>query len=100
MTDEKLVTLNDLKQLGNYGGSTARLDDGTEILLHKHYASKRTKGYVNHELRDVELRLRYKDIYKHIRTIKKGHHLVARKQRTPEGMQLRLTGVGYHRPEK
>lgn len=98
MTDEKIVTLSDLKHLGNYGGSTARLDDGTEVRLYKYYASKRIKGYVNQELKDVELRLSYKDIYKHIRTIKRGHHLVARKQRTPEGKQLRLTGVGYHRP--
>lgn len=100
MTDEKIVTLRDLNSLGSYGGSTARLDDGTEVLLCKHYASQRTKGYVNHELKDIELRLRYKDIYKQIRTIKRGHQLVARKERTPQGMQLRLTGEGYHRPQK
>ena len=100
MIDETLVTLRDLNILGSYGGSTARLDDGTEVLLHKHYASQRTKGYVNHELKDVELRLPYKSIYSAIRTIKKDHQLVARKERTPQGLQLRLTGNGYHRPRK
>lgn len=100
MTDETLttVTLKDLNYLGKYGGSTARLDDGTEVKLCEHYASKRTEGYVDGKLREVELRLRYKDIYKQIRTIKKGHQLVARKERSPQGYQLRLTGEGYHRP--
>lgn len=96
MIDETTVTLRDLEILGNYDDSTARLDDGTEVLLHKHYASKRTRDYVNQELKDVELRLRYKDIYKQIRTIKRDHQLFNRKERPPQGMQLRLTSHGYH----
>lgn len=100
MIDETIVSLRDLKTLGKYGGYTARLDDGREVKLTEHYASQAIKGYVNHVLSDVELRLPYKSIYSDIRTIKKDHQLVARKERTPQGMQLRLTGNGYHRPRK
>ena len=35
MGDENTVTLSDLKKMGKHGGSTARLEDGSEIKLSK-----------------------------------------------------------------
>lgn len=97
MGDENTVTLSDLKKMGKHGGSTARLEDGIEIKLLKDYAIKFIKGYVKNELMDVELRLPYKEIYKQIRTIKNGQSLIARRERTLDGYQLRLTGDGFSR---
>lgn len=96
MIDEtKTVRLRDLKALGKQGGATARLEDGTDLLLKPDYAMKQAKGYVDGVLRDVEFHLDYQRIYKQIRTIKKDGHLVARKVRTLSGFKLYLTGKGY-----
>ena len=46
---------------------------------------------------EVDLRLPYKEIYKQIRTIKNGQSLIARRERTLDGYQLRLTGDGFSR---
>ncbi|MGT2754110.1 hypothetical protein [Streptococcus ovis] len=98
MIDEtQTVRLRDLRNLGKQGGVTARLDDGTELLLKPDFAIKKTKGYVDGRLRDVEFHLSYKNIYSQIRTLKKGNSLVARKVRSPSGFELRLTGRGYRR---
>ena len=96
MIDEtQTVRLRDLRNLGKQGGATARLDDGTDLILKPNYAVKQAKGYVDGVLKDVEFHLSYKSIYDHIRTIKKAGHLVARKVRSPSGFELRLTGKGY-----
>ena len=101
MTDEtNSVHLKDLKKLGKQGGATARLEDGTELILKPDYAVKTAKGYVDGILRDVEFHLPYKRIYHQIRTIKRTGQLVARKVRVPSGHELRLTGKGYHRPNE
>lgn len=89
------VRLKDLKRLGKQGGATARLEDGTDLVLKPHYAVKQARGYVDGIIRDVEFHLSYAKIYPHIRTIKKDGHLVARKVRSPDGFVLRLTGKGY-----
>lgn len=100
MRDEtQIVRLRDLRNLGVQGGATARLEDGTDLILKPDYAVKRARGYVDGIPRDVEFHLPYKSIYDHIRTIKKDGHLVARKVRSPSGVVLRLTGKGY-KPEK
>ena len=39
--------------------------------------------------------IEYKKVYDQIRTIKRGSHIVARKVRSPSGVELRLTGIGY-----
>ena len=49
MGDENTVTLSDLKKMGKHGGSTARLEDGSEIKLLKDYANKFHKGFVKNE---------------------------------------------------
>lgn len=90
------VRLKDLKRLGKQGGATARLEDGTDLVLKPHYAVKQAKGYVDGVIKNVEFHVRYQSIYDDIRTIKKDGHLVARKVRTPTGFELRLTGKGYH----
>lgn len=96
MTDEKqTVRLRDLRNLGKQGGATARLDDGTDIILKPDYAVKQARGYVDGVLRDVEFHLRYKSIYDRIRTIKRDGHIVARKVRSSSKVELRLTGKGY-----
>ncbi|MEX2804149.1 hypothetical protein AB3329_03390 [Streptococcus sp. H31] len=96
MIDEtQTVHLRDLKILGKQGGATARLEDGTELILKPDYAVKQARGYVDGFLKDVEFHLSYKSIYHQIRTIKKASHLVARKVRSPSGFELRLTGKGY-----
>ncbi|MFU2164784.1 hypothetical protein ACMZ6Z_08365 [Streptococcus pluranimalium] len=96
MTDEtQTVRLRDLRNLGKQGGVTARLDDGTELFLKPNYAVKKANGYVDGCLREVEFHLPYKSIYSQIRTIKKAGQLVARKVKTPSGVELRLTGKGY-----
>ncbi|EPW39253.1 hypothetical protein SAG0074_01620, partial [Streptococcus agalactiae CCUG 44186] len=56
------------------------------------------KGYVDGIPRDVEFHLTYRSIFNQIRTIKKDGHLVARKERSPYGLVLQLTGKGYKRP--
>lgn len=83
MTDEITVRLRDLKNLGKQGGATARLEDGTDLILKPDYAVKQARGYVDGILRDVEFHLPYKKVYDQIRTIKKGSHIVARKVRSP-----------------
>lgn len=99
MTDEtKTVRLRDLRTLGKQGGVTARLDDGSELLLMPNYALKKANGYVDGRLREVEFHLSYKSIYSQIRTIKKDSQLVARKVRSPAGFELRITGKGYRPP--
>ena len=95
MIDETTVRLKDLKNLGKQGGATARLEDGTELILKPDYAVKQARGYVDGVLRDVEFHLSYKKVYEQIRTIKKGSHIVARKVRSLSGVELRLTGIGY-----
>lgn len=100
MIDETRVRLRDLKNLGKQGGATARLEDGTDLILKPDYAVKQAKGYVEGILRDVEFHLPYKKIYEQIRTIKKDAHIVARKVKTPSGMELRLTGKGYNPKNK
>lgn len=96
MTDEKqTVRLRDLRNLGKQGGATARLDDGTDLILKPDYAVKQARGYVDGVLKDVEFHLSYQSIYNRIRTIKKDGHLVARRMRCPSGLELRLTGKGY-----
>ncbi|GAD41605.1 hypothetical protein OJ919_05930 [Streptococcus anginosus] len=96
MIDEtQTVHLRDLRNLGKQGGATARLDDGTDLILKPNYAVKQARGYVDGVLRDVEFHLAYKSIYSQIRTIKKDGHVVARKVRSPSGFELRLTGKGY-----
>ena len=94
MIDEITVSLKDLKVLGKQGGATARLEDGTD------YAVKQAKGYVDGLLRDVEFHLPYKKVYDQIRTIKRDAQVIARKVKTPLGMELRLTGRGYNRQTK
>lgn len=96
MNEIKVVRLKDLKQLGKEGGATARLEDGTDLILKPYYAIKQAKGYVDGVIRDVEFHLSYQSIYDDIRTIKKDGHLVARKVRTPKGFELHLTRKGYH----
>ena len=83
MIDETTVRLRDLKNLGKQGGATARLENGTDLILKPGYAVKQARGYVDGVLRDVEFHLPYKKVYNQIRTIKKGGHLVARKVRSP-----------------
>ena len=95
MTDEITVRLKDLKNLGKQGGATARLEDGTDLILKPDYAVKQARGYVDGVLRNVEFHLPYKKVYDQIRTIKKGSHIVARKVRSQSGVELRLTGKGY-----
>ena len=95
MLDETTVRLKDLKNLGKQGGATARLEDGTDLILKPDYAVKLARGYVDGILRDVEFHLSYKKVYDQIRTIKRGSHIVARKVRSPSGVELRLTGIGY-----
>ena len=41
MTDEITVRLKDLKNLGKQGGATARLEDGTDLILKPTMQSKR-----------------------------------------------------------
>ena len=91
MTDEITVRLKDLKNLGKQGGATARLEDGTNLILKPDYAVKQARGYVDGLLRDVEFHLPYKKVYDQIRT---------RKVKTPSGMELRLTGKGYNPKNK
>ena len=47
MTDEITVRLKDLKVLGKQGGATARLEDGTDLILKPDYAVKQARGYVD-----------------------------------------------------
>ena len=74
MIDETTVRLKDLKNLGKQGGATARLEDGTDLILKPDYAVKLARGYVDGILRDVEFHLSYKKVYDQIRTIKRGSH--------------------------
>ena len=100
MIDETTVRLTDLKNLRKQGGATARLEDGTDLILKPDYAVKQAKGYVDGLLRDVEFHLPYKKVYDQIRTIKRDAQVIARKVKTPSGMELRLTGRGYNRQTK
>ena len=100
MIDETTVRLRDLKNLGKQGGATARLEDGTDLILKPDYAVKQARGYVDGVLRDVEFHLPYKKVYDQIRTIKRDAQVIARKVKTPLGMELRLTGRGYNRQTK
>ena len=100
MIDETTVRLRDLKNLGKQGGATARLEDGTDLILKPDYAVKQARGYVGGVLRDVEFHLPYKKVYDQIRTIKRDAQVIARKVKTPSGMELRLTGRGYNRQTK
>ena len=43
MIDEITVNLKDLKVLGKQGGATARLEDGTDLILKPDYAVKQAK---------------------------------------------------------
>ena len=100
MIDGTTVRLRDLKSLGKQGGATARLEDGTDLILKPDYAVKQARGYVDGVLRDVEFHLPYKKVYDQIRTIKRDAQVIARKVKTPSGMELRLTGRGYNRQTK
>ena len=100
MIDETTVRLRDLKNLGKQGGATARLEDGTDLILKPDYAVKQAKGYVDGLLRDVEFHLPYKKVYDQIRTIKRDAQVIARKVKMPSGIELRLTGRGYNRQIK
>ena len=100
MIDETTVRLRDLKNLGKQGGATARLEDGTDLILKPDYAVKQARGYVDGVLKDVEFHLPYKKVYDQIRTIKRDAQVIARKVKTPSGMELRLTGRGYNRQTK
>ena len=100
MTDEITVRLKDLKVLGKQGGATARLEDGTDLILKPDYAVKQARGYVDGLLRDVEFHLPYKKVYDQIRTIKRDAQVIAQKVKTPSGMELRLTGKGYNPKNK
>ena len=100
MIDETTVRLRDLKNLGKQGGATARLEDGTDLILKPDYAVKQARGYVDGVLKDVEFHLPYKKVYDQIRTIKRDAQVIARKVKTPLGMELRLTGRGYNRQTK
>ena len=100
MIDETTVRLRDLKNLGKQGGATARLEDGTDLILKPDYAVKQARGYVDGVLKDVEFHLPYKKVYDQIRTIKRDAQVIARKVKTPSGMELRLTGKGYNPQNK
>lgn len=100
MIDETTVRLRDLKNLGKQGGATARLEDGTDLILKPDCAVKQARGYVDGVLKDVEFRLPYKKVYDQIRTIKRDAQVIARKVKTPSGVELRLTGKGYNSKNK
>lgn len=91
------VTLSDLRQLGKEGGVTARLDNGDELNLRPRFGTVKRQGYVNGILQPVDIRQDYVAIYAHIRTIKRGDILVARREKQGKKFILKLTGKGYHR---
>ena len=92
------VTLTDLRRLGMQGGATALLDNGGGVELTKKYGLISRKGYVEGKLVTVATIANYGNIYKSIRTIKRGNILVARKVKRGKQSILQLTGKGYHRP--
>ncbi|HEP5052606.1 MULTISPECIES: hypothetical protein [Streptococcus] len=96
--NETVVTLSDLKQLGKQGGATALLEDGTLLTLRGRHATRRTKGYVDGILKEIDVIIPYPKILNQIRTIKSQNTLVAR--RINRQSPLRLTGRGYHRKGK
>ncbi|VTT22687.1 Uncharacterised protein [Streptococcus dysgalactiae subsp. equisimilis] len=60
--NETVVTLSDLKQLGKQGGATALLEDGTLLTLRGRHATRRTKGYVDGILKEIDVIIPYPKI--------------------------------------
>lgn len=91
------VTLEDLRRLGRQGGVTARLDDGSTVLLRARFGTVKRKGYIAGTLTDVDVIVDYAKIYSQIRTIKFKDILIARRMGQGKASRLLLTGQGYHR---
>lgn len=91
------VTLEDLRRLGRLGGVTARLEDGSTVLLRERFGTVKRKGYVAGTLTDVDVIVDYVKIYSQIRTIKQKDTLIARRSGQGAHSKLLLTGKGYKR---
>lgn len=98
--NKNMVTIHDLKTLGNLGGATALLDSGEEVILSRNYGLIRREAVVSGKLQKVDIVERYKSIYSKIRTIKWNGILVARKVLKKGKPTLELTGRGYRRDNK
>lgn len=95
----KEVTLADLRMLGRQGGATAHLETGEEIELAPQFALVERQGFIAGKRQAVKMILDYATIYRHIRTIKRGSVLVARRSKYNGQSALLLTGSGYQRKE-
>ncbi|HEL1584673.1 TPA: hypothetical protein TXJ06_001410 [Streptococcus suis] len=89
------VTLEDLRRLGRQGGVTARLDDGSTVLLRARFGTVKRKGYIAGTLTDVDVIVDFVKIYSQIRTIKQKDVLIARRIGQGSNAKLILTGNGY-----
>ncbi|MGT2755769.1 hypothetical protein [Streptococcus ovuberis] len=94
------MTISDLRLLGRQGNATARLDDGTTLLLKPDRPLKPQMAYVAGELLEVMVPYSYIDIYSQIRTVKRGDVLIARRSKFGDRTILRLTGQGFVRPPR
>ncbi|MVX59650.1 hypothetical protein E5983_08425 [Streptococcus danieliae] len=94
--NKKIVRIRDLRQLGVEGGAVATLENSNQVSLKKDVAIENIKGYVQGEIRDLNLRIGYKDLYPQIQTITRHNVLVAKRNHG----QLILTGQGFTRKEK
>ncbi|MBF0700159.1 hypothetical protein [Streptococcus danieliae] len=95
--NKKIVRIRDLRQLGLEGGAVATLENSSQVSLKKDVAIENIRGYVQGEIRDLKLRVGYKELYPRIQTITRHDVLVAKRSQSG---QLILTGQGFTRKEK
>lgn len=91
------ITLSDLRLLGQQGGATAFLDDGTKIELKPNFCIEKRTGFIGGDAAEVSLTISYAKIYRKIRTIKRHQTLVARRVKCNGKEILQSTGRGYTR---
>lgn len=95
---DRELTLSDLRKLGGQGNVTAYLLTGEVVTLRPNYGTTPRRAIVDGELKMVEEVIPFQKLYRQIRTIKRDHILIARRERYKNQSILRLTGKGYHRP--
>lgn len=93
----EIVRIRDLRQLGLEGGAIATLENSCQVSLKKDVAIENIRGYVQGEIRELKLRVGYKELYPRIQTITRHGLLVAKRNQSG---RLILTGQGFTRKEK
>ena len=97
-TDNFILTLSDLRQLGRQGGAMLILDDGRRAIVKPKFALIVHKKWQGGHLVEEKEVVSFHTIYPAIMLVKRKHFVIARRVRRKKERLLTLTGQGYHRP--